>query len=141
MTLRVIALFFVVCLPAHAHGCGGCIPWYRGPPTPEPRPVCSSVEYLAFQKVLRWHCSKQPICSPDQYLKGATSTTKGTCTLTDEKFADLKAEEDGKFTVFLYIAVPVALVAQVVSYCGDNRDQDEEQGRGLRKGWHNPRIA
>ena len=28
---------------------------------------------------------------------------------------------------------------------GDNRDQDEEQGRGLRdrdlKGWHNPRMA
>ena len=60
-------------------------------------------------------CAEQPICRPDQHLKGDASTTRGTCTVTDGELRGLEADEDGKFKVFLCIAGPAALVAQVVS--------------------------
>ena len=41
---------------------------------------------------------------------------KPKCTVSDEGILKLQAEEDGKFKVFLYVAAPAALVAQVVSY-------------------------
>ena len=78
--------------------------------------VCPSDQYLQFDAKNKATCAEQPICGPDQSLQGNTTTTRGTCQTTEVELIKLKKEEDGKFAIFLYIAGPAALVAQVVSY-------------------------